>query len=125
MLIPVLIFVGTYVVLAIGRLPGFRVDRTGTAQRSILQALSLMNGRLTTDLTDVSQSPALRAVAGAPFLDTKGKVESLYLAALGRKPSEDELAPVVKYVEGESDVKKALADVLWALINTTEFNTNH
>jgi Na+/H+ antiporter NhaD/arsenite permease-like protein len=31
MLIPVLIFVGTYVVLAIGRLPGFRVDRTGAA----------------------------------------------------------------------------------------------
>jgi Na+/H+ antiporter NhaD/arsenite permease-like protein len=31
MLIPVLIFAGTYIVLAIGRLPGFRVDRTGAA----------------------------------------------------------------------------------------------
>jgi len=31
MLIPLLIFAATYVVLAIGRLPGFRVDRTGAA----------------------------------------------------------------------------------------------
>ena len=28
---PLLIFLGTYIVLAIGRLPGFRVDRTGAA----------------------------------------------------------------------------------------------
>ena len=28
---PALIFIGTYIVLAIGRLPGFRVDRTGAA----------------------------------------------------------------------------------------------
>jgi len=31
LLTAVLIFAGTYVVLAIGRLPGFRVDRTGAA----------------------------------------------------------------------------------------------
>jgi Na+/H+ antiporter NhaD/arsenite permease-like protein len=30
-LIPVLIFAGTYLVLALGRLPGFRVDRVGAA----------------------------------------------------------------------------------------------
>ena len=31
MLAALLIFLGTYLVLAIGRLPGFRVDRTGSA----------------------------------------------------------------------------------------------
>ena len=31
MLTPLLIFAGTYLVLAVGRLPGFRVDRTGAA----------------------------------------------------------------------------------------------
>jgi len=31
MLAAILIFLGTYLVLAIGRLPGFRVDRTGAA----------------------------------------------------------------------------------------------
>ena len=31
MLIPILIFAGTYLILALGRLPGFRVDRVGAA----------------------------------------------------------------------------------------------
>jgi hypothetical protein len=105
----------------------FRVERTGAAQRSILQALSLMNGKFTATLTDLTQAPTLRA-AEAPFLDTKGKVEVLYLAALGRKPSADELARFAKYVEkggADGDARKALADVFWALLNSSEFNTNH
>ena len=31
MLVPILIFAGTYLVIGMGRLPGFRVDRTGAA----------------------------------------------------------------------------------------------
>lgn len=106
----------------------FRVERTGAAQRSILQSLSLMNGPLTAELTDPAMAPALRAVADAPFLDTKGRIEALHLAALGRKPSADELAPLVKYVEAggaDRNAKKALADVFWALLNGSEFSTNH
>lgn len=106
----------------------FRVERAGAAQRSILQSLSLMNGKLTAELTDVAKTPTLRAITDAPFLDTKGKVESLYLAALGRKPNDDELGPLVKYVDkggADGDAKKALADILWALLNSAEFNTNH
>lgn len=105
----------------------FRVERTGAAQRSIPQALSLMNGQFTATLTDLAGAPTLRA-AEAPFLDTRGKVEVLYLAALGRKPSDDELTLFAKYVEkggADGDAKKALADVFWALLNGSEFNTNH
>ncbi|MBY0459832.1 MAG: DUF1549 and DUF1553 domain-containing protein, partial [Gemmataceae bacterium] len=106
----------------------FRVERTGLAQRSILQSLSLMNGRLTASLTDPEKSPTLKAVADAPFLDTAGKVESLYLAALGRTPTAEESAPLVKYVEKggpAGDATKALGDVFWALLNSSEFATNH
>ncbi|MBN9121767.1 MAG: DUF1553 domain-containing protein [Planctomycetes bacterium] len=106
----------------------FRVERPGTAQRSILQALALMNGTATADLTTVGTAPALRAVAEAPFLTTAGKVEALYLAALGRKPTAEESTPLVKYVEkggADGDPAKALADVFWALLNSVEFNTNH
>ena len=39
MLIPLLIFAATYVVLAIGRLPGFRVDRTGAAVAYLVEQL--------------------------------------------------------------------------------------
>lgn len=91
----------------------FRIERSGTAQRSILQSLALMNG----PLTDPKSTPTLRAVVGSPFLDARGKVTALYLAALGRKPG-DEAARV-------STDAAALADLFWALLNSTEFSTNH
>ncbi len=106
----------------------FRIGRSGSAQRSVLQSLSQMNGRLIVKLTDPTRSPVIRAVATAPFLGTKGKLEVLYLAALGRLPTEAESAPLVKYVEkGGSDKNptRALADIFWVLLNSIEFNTNH
>ncbi|HEY1189317.1 MAG TPA: DUF1549 domain-containing protein [Gemmata sp.] len=105
----------------------FHVERTVSAERSITQALSMMNGRLTTDLTDPTKNPTLGGVASAPFLDTKGKVETLFFAVLGRKPTAKEQKATTGYVEGatESDRERALGDVFWALVNSTEFNTNH
>ncbi len=106
----------------------FRIDRPATAERSIVQALSMMNGRLSADLTDPKNNPTLSAAADAPFLDTAGKLETLYLAVLGRKPSEKTAARLIEYVDGggpDKDSRKALADVFWALLNSTEFNTNH
>ena len=47
MLIPLLIFAATYLVLAVGRLPGFRVDRTGAA--IIGATLMLATGVLTVE----------------------------------------------------------------------------
>jgi hypothetical protein len=106
----------------------YRIDRAGTAQRTILQALSLMNGPLTTAFTSVETSPTLAAVADAPFLSTAGKIESLFLAALGRKPTELELAPLAAHVEARAiggSRAPGLADVFWALVNSSEFGTNH
>jgi hypothetical protein len=105
----------------------FHVERPVNAERSITQALSMMNGRLTNDLTDPAKNPTLGGVVNAPFLDTKGKVETLFLAVLGRKPSAKEAKTMVDYVEGvtETERERALGDVFWALINSTEFNTNH
>ena len=97
-------------------------------QTSIPQALALMNGKYVNDATAVERSGTLAAVAGAPFLDARGRVETLYLAALGRKPTEAESAKLVAYVEkgGPSgDPNLALADVFWALLNSSEFVFNH
>src|SRR5262249_20200308 len=58
-------------------------------QTSIPQALALMNGGFVNDATSLERSGTLAAVAHAPFLDTAGRIETLYLAALGRKPSAD------------------------------------
>jgi hypothetical protein len=106
----------------------FYVERPVAAERSILQALALMNGKLTSELTATESAPTVRGVVDAPFLDARAKVEALYLAAVGRRPSEDDIARLAAYVEtggADRDPKKALADVFWALLNSSEFNTNH
>jgi hypothetical protein len=103
-------------------------ERPTEVQTSILQALSLMNGRLVDDATVLERSETLGAVADAPFLDTAGKVETLYLATLSRKPRAEESSRLVKYVEqgGPSgDRQRALADVFWVLLNSGEFILNH
>lgn len=105
----------------------FHVERTVSAERSITQALSMMNGRLTNDLADPAKNPTLGGVASAPFLDTKGRIETLFLAVLGRAPTAKELKTMTAHVEGtaETERERALGDVFWALVNSTEFNTNH
>ena len=95
---------------------------------SILQALSLMNGKLVANATDLEDGATLAAVADAPFMDTAERVETLYLAALGRPPQPEEAARLVRYVEdGGADrtSRQALADVFWALLNSGEFILNH
>jgi hypothetical protein len=97
-------------------------------QTSIPQALALMNGRFVNDATALERGGTLAAVASAPFLDAHGRVETLYLAALCRKPTAEESDRLVKYVEkgGPSgDHDQALADVFWALLNSSEFVLNH
>jgi hypothetical protein len=97
-------------------------------ETTILQALALMNGQLTANATNLTQSRTLAAVVGAPFLDTEEKIEALYLAALSRKPSEKELSRLKAYVESGGPAKNsdlALADVFWALLNSSEFLLNH
>jgi hypothetical protein len=105
-----------------------QAERPTEVQTSILQALTLMNGKLVDDATVLERSETLAAVADAPFLDAAGKVETLYLATLSRKPRPEESARLVRYVEqgGPSgDRQRALADVFWALLNSGEFILNH
>jgi hypothetical protein len=114
---------------------GTRTEKATEVQTSILQALALMNGSLVASATDVNRSETLAAVADAPFLDLRAKIETLYLATLSRPPKQKELDRLVKYVEQhttdgpaeerERSGKLALADVFWALLNSGEFFLNH
>jgi hypothetical protein len=100
-------------------------------QTSILQALTLMNGKFVgeaTNAADLEKTETLAAIVDAPFFDTERRVEALYLTTLSRRPRPDELSRMVRYVEGggpRKDPRAALADVLWALLNSTEFIVNH
>ena len=105
-----------------------RDERPTEAQTSILQALTLMNGSFVAGATSPETGDVLGAIAEAPYLDTAGRVEILYLAALTRRPRSDELARVVRYIDRratEADRARALADAFWALLNGPEFRLNH
>jgi hypothetical protein len=97
-------------------------------QTSILQALTLMNGKFVNDQTNLERSHFLAAIADAPFMDVSGKVEALFMATLGRAPTPSEANQYAGYVRAggaANDEKKALADVFWALLNSSEFILNH
>lgn len=105
-----------------------QTSRRSDSQTSILQALSLMNGSLVSDATSLERSELLSAVAEMPFLDSAARIETLYLAALGRFPGEDERQLMQNYLAERSKTvgeKRALADVFWALLNSAEFILNH
>ena len=117
---------------SMGRI-GFRnlfpsTARPSETQTSILQALMMMNSKLIADQTSLDKSEILAAVADAPFLDTAKKVEALFFAALTRKPTAEEREKFTSYVDRggpAGDKNKALSDVFWVLLNTTEFLFNH
>ena len=97
-------------------------------QTSILQALALMNGQFTSAATNLDQSSTLTAVVEFPWMKTPDRINALYLAALTRKPRLDELERLTKYVDSggpAKNQKQALADLFWALLNSSEFLFNH
>jgi hypothetical protein len=88
-----------------------------------LQALMLMNGRTMAEITTAEGNPLLEAL-GAPFLDDGERAEVLFLAALAREPQEDERTSVVAALSAaktSTERSEVLSDVLWALLNSTEF----
>jgi hypothetical protein len=92
-----------------------------------LQVLMLMNGLATTDVTAHDRSSLLGAL-DAPFMSGDDQVETLFLAALSRQPDSQERVACAKALsdcETDDDRSRALSDLLWALVNSTEFAFNH
>ncbi len=48
-----------------------------------------------------------------------------YLRALGRRPDASEQATAREHIAGAEDGIDGLRDLVWALLNTKEFMTNH
>jgi len=93
----------------------------------VLQALTLLNGSVTSAVTSVEQSGLLAALE-APWLSDEQRIEALFLATVSRLPREHEREPMAAYLAAagsSEDARAARADVLWALINTAEFVLNH
>lgn len=52
-------------------------------------------------------------------------IEELYIRCFARKPTDKELADLMKDVEPSENKQHALEDVFWALLNSKEFIFNH
>jgi hypothetical protein len=102
--------------------PGSAIEfRAGT-----LQALMLMNGSTMSGVTAPDLSNLLGAL-GAPFMDEPSQVEAMFLAALSRSPDAEELEACVELLRSYTTPEhrmQARSDILWALLNSTEFAFN-
>jgi len=58
-------------------------------------------------------------------LSDEAVVEDLFLAALTRQPNADEKATALNHFQQTKNRTDAVADLLWALVNTREFILNH
>lgn len=97
-----------------------------TFNGSIPQALMMMNGDLVKKATQSDPGSFLHKVATNNDMSNAKRVEYLYLAALARKPSRDELSICNKLLAARGgDVPEALKDVWWALLNSNEFILIH
>ena len=101
------------------------LDRPTETQTSIVQALSLMNGRFTLSATTLSSSETLAAVADAPFLSLDGRIETLFLATVSRRPTVEEVESLTKFYHKQGETPEAWGDIFWALLNSSEFILNH
>jgi hypothetical protein len=108
----------------VARMNESAVDAPADYKGGIPQALMLMNGKLTADATSLDTSRTLRAVVEAPFLGAQQKLEALYLAALTRKPTEEESTFLLEHIQGQksaAEQKQAYAEIMWGLLNSPEF----
>lgn len=101
--------------------------RSTEYQGGIPQALTLMNGGLIDTATGLASSGLLKSL-DAPFFSNDQRIDILYFATLSRmpKPAEKELLDqyITKDMSG-AELREALSDVLWALLNSAEFTMNH
>lgn len=94
-------------------------------EAGIPQALTMINGGLVRQATDLVQSDLLVAL-DAPFLDDEQRIGILFLTSLGRQPTDDERAWCRGQLERSGEARRrACADILWALLNSGEFALNH
>jgi hypothetical protein len=82
-------------------------------EAGIPQALKLMN-------SPVANNPAaVRAITG-PQAKPEEAIERIYLTALSRRPTAEEMKSLTAYV-GRVGANTAYGDILWAVLNSSEF----
>jgi hypothetical protein len=93
-----------------------------TSDVSLGQTLNMVNGPTIGDAIAHPQGIIAKAIAAGASHEKL--IETVYLSALCRKPSADELSRALEYFTSAGDAKAAAEDLLWALINSPGFLFN-
>jgi hypothetical protein len=93
-----------------------------TSDVSLGQTLNMVNGPTIGDAIAHPQGIIAKAVAAGA--SNEKLIETIYLSALCRKASADELSRSLEYFKSAGDPKAAAEDLLWALINSPGFLFN-
>ncbi|MCA9133987.1 MAG: DUF1549 domain-containing protein, partial [Planctomycetales bacterium] len=93
-------------------------------EATLAQSLHLINSKeVQAKLSSDSSLPASLAASSDPV---EQKIEQLYLAALSRLPTADELQAASEYLARKADQPRpAYEDLVWAILNSKEFIFNH
>lgn len=91
-----------------------------SSEANLAQSLHLLNS---TDIQGKLSAGAGRCerLAADVMRPHAERITELYYWALARPPRENELQPVLDYVQRKTNQKQAYEDVLWVLLNTKEF----
>jgi hypothetical protein len=93
-------------------------ENTGT----LPQALFLMNGQQVNNLIRARGNTQLARILSRNPGDDDA-IKELYLLVHSREPSSDELKICREYLKDVGERQEAFEDVLWSLINSTEFQS--
>src|SRR5262249_28830661 len=102
---------------SLGRPNREQVVTTRPDQLTPLQALDLSNGQI---LTDTLARGAANLLKEKPKATPEARIEAIYLRALCRKPTHEELAAARELI-GSPATADGLADLLWAVVMLPEF----
>ncbi len=105
------------------------MEWTSTFENSIPQALFLLNDDGINGAVSGTEGAMLSRIA-ATTSDLDKATDYLYLAALSRRPTAEEKQRILKVLQSaqatsDAELSRVAEDVFWALLNSTEFMTNH
>ncbi len=106
--------------------PFLRGDRDSNPRKgegSVLQALNLMNDSFVE--TRVKQTAKGGIVARSFGLPDYQLVDTLYMSALSRHPTDDERAAAIARLSSSGNRTQAAEDLMWALFNKVDFVFNY
>jgi hypothetical protein len=99
--------------------PSLKADEV---EGSITQVLLLMNNQAINQRIKAQGTNLLGRILSA-YPDNDEALKMVYLRTLARKPTDREMEKCRQHVEKAGNRAEAFEDILWALLNSTEFQT--